>query len=366
MININTILSTFDDQGTLLKWLKTTNDALKTTNDALKNASLKSVESVQPTATTLQLKFIFADDSSLLSPPITLPKGEPGKDATLPGYINFFSGQLETTSYDTNEFNFKAPFEMKSSETGEVLKNGDFNFKILIGGSDFIAVDLDESDSFLQIKLDQTKVDNEVKEGSTNLITSGGAFKNDPLFFETENTLDTLSPEEATAFDLLIKKSFLEKRPIVAICPESVFYQLQAIGDGSNTYFIGAIDDRAQFEIVTFYKNETWVFEYDIVLNYNSEFLWNFSEDTNYRINAHVVSINNDLILKQNELSAEVKMNYIYNFFLNNTISALSLEFNNKWHKIVEITFEDQTDYTFYYLENGVIKSVIIDASIIQ
>lgn len=358
MININTILSTFDDQGTLLKWLKTTNDALK-------NASLKSVEAIQPTATTLQLKFIFADDSSLLSPPITLPKGEPGKD-TLPGYINFFSGQLETTSYDTNEFNFKAPFEMKSTETGEILKTGYFNFKILIGGSDFIAVDLDETDSFLQINLDQTKVDSEVKEGSTNLITSGGAFKNDPLFFVTENKLNTLSTEEATAFDLLIKKSFLEKRPIVAICPESVFYQLQAIGDGSNTYFIGAIDDRSQFEIVTFYKNEIWDYEYDIVLNYTSEFLWNFSSDNiNYQIKANVVSINNDLILKQNELSAEVKMNYIYNFFLNNMISSLSLEFNNKWHKIVEITFKHETDYIFYYLENGVIKSELIDASII-
>lgn len=172
MININTILSTFDEKGTLLKWLKTTNDALK-------NDSLKSVEAVQPTATTLQLKFIFADDSSLLSPSITLPKGEDGKDAT-------------------------------------------------------------------------------------------------------------------------------------------------------------------------------------------SEFLWNFSLDNiNYQIKGHVVSINNDLILKQNELSAEVKMNYIYNFFLNNMISSLSLEFNNKWHKIIEITFTDQTDYTFYYLENGVIKSELIDASII-
>lgn len=77
-----------------------------------------------------------------------------------------------------------------------------------------------------------------------------------------------------------------------------------------------------------------------------------------------MVSINNDLILKQNELSADIKMNYIYNFFINNEISSLSLEFNNKWHKIIEITFEDQTDYTFYYLENGVIKSVIIDTSI--
>lgn len=355
MININSILSTFDERGTLLKWLKTTNDALK-------NASLKSVEAVQPTATTLQLKFIFADDSSLLSPTITLPKE---KDATLPGFINFFSGQLEFTSYDTNVFNFKAPFEMKSNETGEVLKTGDFDFKILIGGSDFIDVDLDYTETFLQIKLDQTKVDNEVKEGSSNLITSGGAFKNDPLFFETDNYLSTLSNTEKEEFNLLIEKSFIENRPIIISCPESYFVQLQSID--SRVYFIGAIDDISQFEIVTFYKNEIWDYEYDIVLNYTSEFLWNFSsENINYQIKANMVSINNDLILKQNELLDEFKMNYIYNFFINNDISSLSLEFNNKWHKIIEITFEDQTDYTFYYLENGVVKNVVIDAYLIQ
>lgn len=359
MININTILSTFDDQGTLLKWLKTTNNALK-------NASLKSVEAVQPTATTLQLKFIFADDSSLLSPPITLPKGEPGKDATFPGYINFFSGQLETTSYDTNAFSFKAPFEMKSTETGEILKTGNFNFTILIGGSEFIAVDLDETDSFLQIKLDQTKVDNEVKDGSTNLITSGGAFKNDPLFFVTENTLDTLSTEEATAFDLLIKKSFLEKRPIIASCAETFFYQIQSINE-STCYFIGGIDDASQFEMITYnFNNNKWILNKEFVLNYSSEFLWEFNEDIPYSIHTTITTINNELLADQNTMSADDKMNYIYNFFLNNTISSLSLEFNNKWHKIVEITFEDQTDYTFYYLENGVIKSVIIDTSIIQ
>lgn len=358
MININTILSTFDERGTLLKWLKITNNALK-------NASLKSVEAVQPTATTLQLKFIFADDSSLLSPPITLPKGEAGKDATLPGYINFFSGQLETTSYDTNEFNFKAPFEMKSTERGEVLKNGDFNFKILIGGSDYIAVDLDETDSFLQIKLDQTKVDNDVKEGSTNLITSGGAFKNDPLFFKTDN-LSNLSNTEKEEFNLLIEKSFSENRPIIISCPESYFVQLQSTY--SRVYFIGTIDDISQYQMITFYKNKNkkWEFEYDITLNYSCEFLWTFSEDKTYSINAHIGSINNDLVLKQNELLPEQKMNYIFNLFNTNAIISLSLNFDSKFHKIIEITFENQTDYTFYYLENGVIKSVVIDVSIIQ
>ena len=108
---------------------------------------------------------------------------------------------------------------MKSTETGEILKTGDFNFKILIGGSDFIAVDLDESDSFLQIKLDETKVDTEVKEGSSNLITSGGAFKNDPLFFKTDNYLTNLSNTEKEEFNLLIEKSFTENRPIIISCP---------------------------------------------------------------------------------------------------------------------------------------------------
>lgn len=359
MININTILSTFDEQGTLLKWLKNTNDALK-------NASLKSVEAVQPTLTTLQLKFIFADDSSLLSPPITLPKGDPGKDATLPGFINFFSGQLETTSYDTNAYSFKAPFEMKSNETGEILKTGNFNFTILIGGSDYIAVDLDETDSFLQIKLDETKVDTEVKENSTNLITSGGAFKNDPLFFKTDNYLSSLSNTEKEEFNLLIEKSFTENRPIIISCPESYYFQLQSIA--SRVYFIGSIDDISQYEMITFYKNKNkkWEIEYDITLNYSCEFLWTFSEDITYSINAHIGSINTDLVLKQNELNNEQKMSYIYDLFNTNAIISLSLNFNSKFHKIIEITFKNQTDYTFYYLENGVIKSVTIDASIIR
>lgn len=261
MININTILSTFDDQGTLLKWLKTTNNALK-------NASLKSVEAVQPTATTLQLKFIFADDSSLLSPPITLP--------------------------------------------------------------------------------------------------SGGAFKNDPLFFKTDNYLTDLSNTEKEEFNLLIEKSFTENRPIIISCPESYFFQLQSID--ARIYFIGTIDDISQYEMITFYKNKNkkWEIEYDITLNYSCEFLWNFSEDKNYSINAHIGSISTDLVLKQNELNNEQKMSYIYGLFNTNAIISLSLNFDSKFHKIIEITFENQTDYTFYYLENGVIKSVVIDVSIIQ
>lgn len=68
MININTIISSFDEEGTLLKWLKKVEDALK-------NASLKTVETVSIDDTSFQLKFVFADDTFLLSPTITSPKG---------------------------------------------------------------------------------------------------------------------------------------------------------------------------------------------------------------------------------------------------------------------------------------------------
>ena len=175
-----------------------------------------------------------------------------------------------------------------------------------------------------------------------------------------------LTEAESNAFDLLIKKSFSEKRPIIASCAESFFYQIQSINE-STCYFIGGIDDASQFEMITYnFNNNKWILNKDFVLNYSSEFLWDFNEDIPYSIHTTITTINNELLAKQNTLSAEVKMNYIYNFFINNFISSLSLEFNNKWHKIIEITFENQTDYTFYYLENGVIKNVIIDASIIM
>ena len=115
MININTIISSFDEEGTLLKWLKKVEDALK-------NASLKTVETVTIDDTSYQLKFVFADDTFLLSPTITSPKGDTGpqgpkgdtgpqgpKGNTGPQgprgvetvfYIHNF--EIHTTNYDAN------------------------------------------------------------------------------------------------------------------------------------------------------------------------------------------------------------------------------------------------------------------------
>lgn len=124
MININTIISSFDKKGTLLKWLKKVEDALK-------NASLKTVETVTIDDTSFQLKFVFADDTFLLSPTITSPQG-----ATI-------------TAESVNA---------------------------VMEGSDYISVDFNQQLTKLLFELDQTKLDELPTEDSNNLVKSGGVF----------------------------------------------------------------------------------------------------------------------------------------------------------------------------------------------
>ena len=124
MININTIISSFDKEGTLLKWLKKIEDALK-------NASLKTVETVTNDDTSFKLKFVFADDTFLLSPAITTPKG------------------TTITAESVNE---------------------------VIEGSDYISVDFNQQLTKLLVELDQTKLDESPTEDSANLVKSGGVF----------------------------------------------------------------------------------------------------------------------------------------------------------------------------------------------
>lgn len=124
MININTIISNFDKEGTLLKWLKKVEDALK-------NASLKTVETVAIDDTIFKLKFVFADDTFLLSPAITGPKG--------------------------------------TTITAESVN-------AVIEGSDYISVDFNQQLTKLLVELDQTKLDESPTEDSANLVKSGGVF----------------------------------------------------------------------------------------------------------------------------------------------------------------------------------------------
>ena len=71
MINIETLLSSFDERGTLLKWLKTVDKALK-------DATLINVEVINISSTQMQLKFNFEDGTAITTPSITLPQGPQG------------------------------------------------------------------------------------------------------------------------------------------------------------------------------------------------------------------------------------------------------------------------------------------------
>ena len=79
MININTILSLFNEKGTLLQWLQKVETALN-------GATLNGVEILPQSEDTVKLKFNFEDGTNITSDTLTLargpqgPQGLPGKD----------------------------------------------------------------------------------------------------------------------------------------------------------------------------------------------------------------------------------------------------------------------------------------------
>ena len=183
---------------------------------------------------------------------------------TLMKYIDFPSGGLVTTSYDTNVYQIKAPFEMKTSERGEVITSGNFNFNLLIGGIDFITVDLDETDSFLQIKLDQTKVDHIPLLNSTNLITSGGVAKMSPIIIELVGTNSIYknifaNVTQKRKFYTGISSATAQKRPLVIIDTNGYNY-LTSYKSGENTCAFLSPEDESPFICLAFYNFKTETF----------------------------------------------------------------------------------------------------------
>lgn len=167
-------------------------------------------------------------------------------------YIEFPTGSLVTTSYDTNVYQIKAPFEMKTSESGEVINSGNFNFMILIGGSDFITVDLDETDSFLQINLDQTKVDKIPLLNSTNLITSGGVAQTTPIILNLCSSTPGVYNEINSGhfayalyenlFYSNIDNAIQQKRPLIVLDNNGWNYML-GFSAGDNCSFLSTSDE---------------------------------------------------------------------------------------------------------------------------
>lgn len=176
-------------------------------------------------------------------------------------YIDFPSGGLVTTSYDTNAYQIKAPFEMKTSESGEVINSGNFNFTLLIGGSDFITVDLDEDDNFLQIKLDQTKVDKTPLLNSTNLITSGGVAQTAPIILNLSTMIPGTYNEIASGtfanatyerlFYSTIDNAIQQTRPLIVLDSNGWNYMLGYL-PGNNCSFLSTSDERPYANLVLY------------------------------------------------------------------------------------------------------------------
>lgn len=104
MFNIKTLLSVFNEQGTLLKWLQKVEEALK-------NDTLTGVTVSQPTTTTAVLTFTFKDGTTLDSAVIDLPPGAPGINGTngTDGAIHAL-GTHNLTGPDGNSFKLSMIF----------------------------------------------------------------------------------------------------------------------------------------------------------------------------------------------------------------------------------------------------------------
>lgn len=98
MYNLETVLSSFDTKGTLLKWLK----ELEATT---KNASLKRIEKIDVTESSYQLKFVFGDNSFVMSPVLEAGSGEGGNVEI----IDYSYGQVGGINYN----NVKAKLDNK-------------------------------------------------------------------------------------------------------------------------------------------------------------------------------------------------------------------------------------------------------------
>lgn len=201
MININTIISSFDEEGTLLKWLKKVEDALK-------NASLKTVATVTIDDTSFQLKFIFADDTYLLSPTITSPKGTKG---------------------DTGPQGPQGPAGPAGSDANVTAEN----VNAVMEGSADIVVDMNETNDKVAVRLDDTfknslankdeLLDNATLELKTN--TDGDATIN--LVAEFGDKSKVNSPVAFKKEDFVIQNNHIA---------------LKSSGSGTRTFYIHMIE----------------------------------------------------------------------------------------------------------------------------
>lgn len=288
MINLQTLISTFDEKGTLLKWLKKVEAALA-------NASLETVQIVVVDATHIKMKFVFEDGTFVESPSIDLPqgatgaqgptgpqgpqgpKGDKGDDGTsfvvvatvgtvadLPtsapegeayfvgttaprdvytfdGLTNSWinQGKLQGPKGDTGETGPQGPQGVQgptgpqgpqgpagpAGPAGPKGEAGTISLESLMAvleGSEFISVDLNETQTKVKIELDMTSVDDKPTANSGNLVKSGGVYSEiNRVEIETETALaGKLSANKnaiADAGGLVIPTTVLSSNELVGV-----------------------------------------------------------------------------------------------------------------------------------------------------
>ena len=124
MINWESIISAFNKDGTLLKWLKTVNKALN-------EATLTGVTAQNTSETTATITFTFADGTSQTTPPITLPRGAQG--------IQGIPGENGTDGADALFYQTLISVTGTAPASQYVLPAGSFN-RLPVAGDFFMAV----------------------------------------------------------------------------------------------------------------------------------------------------------------------------------------------------------------------------------
>ena len=208
MINYNNILSSFNDKGTLLKWLKKLENALN-------NGALSTVEVITVDATHIKFKFIFADSTFVLSPSITLPRGETGATgATGP--------------------------QGPQGPTGPQGPQGTLDLatlKSLLEGSDYISVDYNDGQTKILIELDETNLEVVLpSEDSVKLITSGAVFNTLSNYAKKEELEDYATKEETeTALQGKLNSSKSDVASVGGlVTPTAVLASNELVGVGVN------------------------------------------------------------------------------------------------------------------------------------
>lgn len=157
MINKETIISSFDDKSTLLKWLKKVEDALK-------NASAVSFNVNKRGDATLTFSIVFDDGSTIESNPIVLRQGESVESAAI------VNGHLILTLTNGDELDAGALFSGNVSISGNLAVTGTIS-----GKTPFLNADEE------QITAQKPVV--EVMTGYSAVVGSDNNFTYEPIYF---------------------------------------------------------------------------------------------------------------------------------------------------------------------------------------